>query len=200
MHDGRAIGMLEAAWHASHAWTDDELTILERTASQPAVAIHNAEVIAELERWAAQLGVVRASVSHGGGEFAVILPEPDGAAARAEAAGITRAFAESSFRVSERSPVPIGASTGVAAFPSGARTVGELIAAADADLYRAKRAESEPQRAESEPQPTVRLWDRPPTAGHARSARHSRTDPEADEAGHDPAGRLLPPVASPGPA
>ena len=63
MHDGRAIGVLEAAWHAPHAWTEDELTILEMTASQAAVAIHNADVMAESERWAAQLGLVQASVS-----------------------------------------------------------------------------------------------------------------------------------------
>jgi GGDEF domain-containing protein len=36
--------------------------------------------------------------------------------------------------------VPIGASIGVAAFPGDGRTVGELIAAADANLYRTKRA------------------------------------------------------------
>ena len=63
LHDGRAIGFLEAARHQSHAWTEEELMLLEMTASQAAVAIHNSEVVAESERWAAQLSVVQASIS-----------------------------------------------------------------------------------------------------------------------------------------
>ena len=141
----------------------------------------------------------------GGDEFAVNLPEADvnaahTAAAHTAAARITAAFAESSFHVSERSPVPIGASAGVAAFPSDARIVGELITIADADLYRAKRAESEPMRAEAMPEPTGRSWDPAPPAGYTGPPLRGRAAGDAEEAGHAQASRLVPPVASPGPA
>ena len=121
------------------------------------------------------------------------LPEADVNAAHTAAARITAAFAKSSFHVSERSPAPIGASAGVAAFPSDARTVGELIAIADADLYRAKRAEAMPE-------PTARSWDPAPPAGYTGPPLRGRAAGDAEEAGHAQASRLVPPVASPGPA
>ncbi len=63
LHDGRAIGFLEAARRESHVWSEEELMLLEMTATQAAIAIHNSEVVAESERWAAQLAVVQASIS-----------------------------------------------------------------------------------------------------------------------------------------
>ena len=96
-------------------------------------------------RWSADLirSTLRASdvpARYGGDEFAVILPDADGAMASSAAGRITAALAAESCHLSGRSPVPIGASIGVAAFPGDGRTVGELIAAADANLYRTKRA------------------------------------------------------------
>ncbi len=76
---------------------------------------------------------------YGGDEFAIILPETDGADARRAAERILEAFRDHAFVGEQRGPVPIGASIGVATFPAEGRTATELIAAADAALYRVKR-------------------------------------------------------------
>ena len=99
-------------------------------------------------RWAADLigSALRESdvpARYGGDEFAVILPDADRVAARAVAARIVGAFRDAAFQVTDRPPVSIGASIGIASFPADAHLAGELIAAADADLYRAKRAEAD---------------------------------------------------------
>ena len=77
---------------------------------------------------------------YGGDEFAVILPHTDAPAAAAAAARITAAFRDSPYTSDERGPVPIGISIGAATHPADGRTAQDLISAADADLYRAKRA------------------------------------------------------------
>jgi len=76
---------------------------------------------------------------YGGDEFAIILPETDGDDARRAAERILAAFRDHAFVGEQRGPVPIGASIGVATFPLEGRTATELIAAADAALYRVKR-------------------------------------------------------------
>jgi diguanylate cyclase (GGDEF)-like protein len=94
--------------------------------------------------WTAELirSTLRASdipARYGGDEFAIILPETDGEEARHAAERILAAFRDRAFVGEQRGPVPIGASIGVATFPRDGRTATELIAAADAALYRVKR-------------------------------------------------------------
>lgn len=78
---------------------------------------------------------------YGGDEFAVILPETGAAEAKAIVERLLEAFADRPYRSDGRGPVPIAASVGLATFPADGRTATELIAAADAALYRVKRAD-----------------------------------------------------------
>ena len=94
-------------------------------------------------RWAAEQirSTLRASdvaARYGGDEFAVILPDTAAAGAREAADRIVAALRDQLLPREGRGPVPVGASIGVAAFPTHARTARALIAVADAALYRVK--------------------------------------------------------------
>jgi diguanylate cyclase (GGDEF)-like protein len=99
----------------------------------------------EVLRWTAETirRTLRASdipARYGGDEFAVLLPEAGHDEATQTAERITAAFASTTFCHDGRLNVPIGVSIGVATFPADGRTAAELIAVADAGLYRVKRS------------------------------------------------------------
>jgi diguanylate cyclase (GGDEF)-like protein len=75
---------------------------------------------------------------YGGDEFAIVLPETDADAARQAGRRILEALRTGPFEDEVHGAVPIAASIGVATFPADGRTATDLIAAADAGLYRVK--------------------------------------------------------------
>ena len=80
---------------------------------------------------------------YGGDEFAVILPDTDAVDADVVAERILQAFRERAFIGEQRGPVPVTLSVGRATLTQDGRTATEIIAAADAAMYRAKRAGAE---------------------------------------------------------
>jgi len=78
-------------------------------------------------------------VRYGGEEFALIVPETDIEHAATLAERIRRAVADAPFEY-DGQPIAVTVSLGVAAFPESGRSVRELVTAADAALYDAKRA------------------------------------------------------------
>ena len=84
---------------------------------------------------------------YGGDEFAILLPETEREAAEHAGERIRHAFATAAFEGTSRRSVAVGLALGVATFPDDGRTATELIAAADAGLYRQKRARASRGRA-----------------------------------------------------
>ncbi len=76
---------------------------------------------------------------YGGDEFAIILPSTAAGGARLVGDRILAALDQAPFKAPGRGPVPVGASIGIAAFPADGQTARELLATADARLYRVKR-------------------------------------------------------------
>jgi diguanylate cyclase (GGDEF)-like protein len=99
----------------------------------------------EVLRWAAEQIRVElrgsdVAARYGGDEFALILPDTSAAGALDVGQRIIAALAERPYQAPGRGPIPLGASVGVASFPADGGTAPELIAGADAALYRVKKA------------------------------------------------------------
>jgi two-component system cell cycle response regulator len=76
---------------------------------------------------------------YGGEEFAVVMPETDGAGALVIAERIRIRLEEATFPT-ERGPVRVTLSLGVATFPGDGKDKARLVEVADACLYHAKRS------------------------------------------------------------
>src|SRR5262249_9775293 len=77
-------------------------------------------------------------VRYGGDEVAVILPQADGAAAVGLAHKLRRLIESHSFLQEEGIGARVGASLGVATYPSEAATKDELVRLADSRMYAEK--------------------------------------------------------------
>jgi diguanylate cyclase (GGDEF)-like protein len=75
---------------------------------------------------------------YGGEEFAIVMPETDGAGALVIAERIRERVGQMSFST-ERGPLRVTMSLGIATCPDDARRKPDLVETADACLYRAKR-------------------------------------------------------------
>ncbi len=75
---------------------------------------------------------------YGGDEFALILPDTDGAGAILVAQRVRERIAEERFLAEDGIDYPLTASVGVATLPDVASTPEELLAAADAAMYVVK--------------------------------------------------------------
>ena len=85
---------------------------------------------------------------YGGDEFAILLPETSAEAAESAAERIRTAFATGAHIGEAGEEIHVSLSIGVATYPADGRTATELIAFADAALYREKRGQ--------EPRPRLR--------------------------------------------
>jgi diguanylate cyclase (GGDEF)-like protein len=79
---------------------------------------------------------------YGGDEFAILLPETSADAARSAADRIRAAFAEATHVGEGGEEIDVSMSVGAATYPADGRSATELIAFADAALYRDKRGQA----------------------------------------------------------
>ena len=77
---------------------------------------------------------------YGGDEFVVLMPDTPGADAAIVAERVAAGVRERSHPISDGVEVSVGASVGLSVYPTDATTPARLLAAADAGMYRAKRA------------------------------------------------------------
>jgi diguanylate cyclase (GGDEF)-like protein len=80
---------------------------------------------------------------YGGDEFCIILPETDRAAAISFVERLTAEVARRPFAIDDEQAIPIRLSIGLATYPDECEGREDLIGAADAALYAAKRGEAE---------------------------------------------------------
>ena len=97
--------------------------VLQRVASSLTASLRKSDVIGRI----------------GGDEFMAVLPDSDAHSAFTLIERFRVFLAEQSFRVESGENVPITMSYGVAGYPVDGTTVSELLAAADANLYRSKQ-------------------------------------------------------------
>ena len=76
---------------------------------------------------------------YGGDEFVALLPDTDARSAVTTVERIRKSLNDSGYLAKDGSWVPVHMSYGVAVYPFDGRHASELLAAADANLYRAKR-------------------------------------------------------------
>ncbi|MFI5254331.1 MAG: GAF domain-containing protein, partial [Candidatus Limnocylindrales bacterium] len=63
VQDRDVIGVLTAVHQESHAWDRDEIAFLQAVAGQAVIALQNADIYEQSQRWAGQLAVVQASMA-----------------------------------------------------------------------------------------------------------------------------------------
>jgi len=88
------------------------------------------------------LRVSDVAARYGGDEFAILLPDTSAEAAASAATRIREAFMTSAHIGQAGEQIDVSPSIGVATYPADGRTATDLIASADAALYRDKRGET----------------------------------------------------------
>ncbi len=63
VQERQIVGLLSAVRRVPRPWAPDEVAFMEAVAGQAAIALHNAGLYDEAQRWAGQLSVVQASVN-----------------------------------------------------------------------------------------------------------------------------------------
>ncbi|MFI5261021.1 MAG: diguanylate cyclase [Candidatus Limnocylindrales bacterium] len=63
VQERHVVGVLAAVRRVARPWAPDEVSFMEAVAGQAAIALHNAGLYDEAQRWAGQLSVVQASVN-----------------------------------------------------------------------------------------------------------------------------------------
>ncbi len=101
--------------------------------------LNGSEVLAQVGRLIArQVGDLRHCFRYGGDEFAIFLPGADREEARTRMEELLHVVGTTYFEMNDGTELQLSASIGIATAPRDAKTVSDLIAAADARMYLAK--------------------------------------------------------------